>query len=256
MRARPVLTKFLSGEFRKPLIALFSAALLLRGLSPLGAEAPGSADILAAIDSFRSLGGSGYSCDFATIEDSGEASLMRVSVRLSGSEAALVKYLEPARQRGRVVLVRGNAFWLYEPGMKSAIRISPRQILFGQASAGDVSRISFRSTYELLSSEASEGGYRLRLKAKPGAGATYDLVDLRTGADYRPTRAECRGSSGTLMKTINYQGYETIGGRSLLTSFTIRDEVNGKSTRVRLGAFDPGIPPESTFSVQALKHYK
>jgi hypothetical protein len=235
----------------------FSACLALCVAATLHAE-----DALAKVDAFRSLGGSGYSYDFATLEDGGVASLMRVSVRLGGPaspggmEAALVKYLEPARQRGRAVLVRGNAFWIYEPGMKNAMRISPRQLLFGQASAGDVSRISFSSMYELTGSEAAEGGFRLSLKARPGAGATYDLVDLRTGADYRPLRAECRGASGALMKTIIYDTYEAIGDRTLLTGFEIRDEVDGKTTKVSLGKFDRVLPPESAFAVSALKYYR
>jgi hypothetical protein len=249
----------LIGAGRRGLLASLLLILVV-GSARLGAEDAGAAT-LAAVDSFRSFGGSGYSYDFATVEDTGEASLMRVSVLLGdpakgGMEAALVKYLDPVKQRGRAVLVRGNAFWLFESGMKTAIRISPRQLLFGQASAGDVSRISFRTMYALQSSEASEGGYRLRLKAKPGAGATYELVELRTGADYRPASAACMGANGLLMKTILYEGYERIGGRELLTSFSIRNEIDGKTTKVSLGNFDSSVPPESAYSVQALKYYR
>ena len=230
------------------------AALLLRCLAIPALGAQDARSVLASVDAFRSFGGSGYSYDFATTEEGGVNSLMRVSVRWGEAEAALVKYLEPAKQKGRFVLVRGNAFWLYEAGMSSAIRISPRQILFGQASAGDVSRISFQSMYELAASEATEAGFRLRLKAKSGAGATYDLVDLITAEDYRPLSAECRGASGKLMKTIIYDGYEMVQGRKLLTSFSIRDEIEGKTTRVHLGNFASGALPDSAFSVQGLKY--
>jgi hypothetical protein len=248
------------GALRRALPAGLLLLSLLLGAPRLLAEAAGP-DILAKVDAFRSFGGSGYSYDFATVEDGGEASLMRVAVRLGspgtkGVEAALVKYLEPVKSRGRAVLVRGNAFWLYEPGMKTAIRISPRQLLFGQASAGDVSRISFSSMYALKSSEAIDGGYRLRLEARPGSGATYELVELRTAADFRPASAACMGANGLLMKTILYEGYEEIRGRQLLTAFTIRNEIDGKTTKVSLGKFDASIPAESSFAVQALKYLR
>jgi hypothetical protein len=110
--------------------------------------------------------------------------------------------------------------------------------------------------YDLKSTERIEGGLKLRLKAKSGAGATYDLVDLTTDSGYRPLVAECRGSSGSLMKTLRYDGYKTIDGKLLLVAFTIRDEIGGKTTTVRLGNFDAAVPSESAFSVQALKNYR
>jgi len=215
-------------------------------------EADEYARALAKADSYRAYDEAGFSYDFASIGEEG-SSLMRVSVRLSGEEAALVRYLEPAKRRGRLVLVRGNSFWLLDEDMKSPIRISPRQLLFGQASAGDVSRISFRSMYSVAGLSASGDGVVLHLAAKPGAGATYDLVDLSTDSDYRPIEAACKGHSGALLKTIRYERYQTVDGKELLAEFSIVDAVSGKTERARLSGFDRSMPPDSDFSVQALK---
>ncbi len=217
------------------------------------AEAPDGDAILAKADGYRCFAEGGFSFDFWTEDAAGEVSLMRVAVRMDGDESALVRYLEPVGQRGRAVLVRGNTFWLFEPGMKSALRISPRQILFGQASAGDVSRINYRTMYR-VEKVAEEGGKAvLTLAAIAGAGATYDAVDLVTDADWRPLEARCRGKSGTLMKTIRYEKYESIGGKTLLTEFSLTDEIHKEKQRVKLSRYSADLPPVSAFTVQALR---
>jgi hypothetical protein len=236
------------------LLVLSGSVPFLRAEDSVGTSEIASA-MLEKVDSYRSFGGSGFSYDFATSEDGSESSLMRVFVHSRGTESVLVKYVEPIKERGRTLFLRGNAFWLYEPGMKNAIRVSPRQLLFGQASAGDISRISFRAMYDIESVlGAKGGGQSFKLKAKANVGATYDLVELRTDAEMRPQVAECRGSSGTLIKTIRYTGYESIDGKQLLTAFTISDAICGKTTAVHLSNFSSEIPAESAFSIQALKY--
>lgn len=238
---------------RFPSMAILALALSPALLSAQAADPASTGDAaLAKADSFRAFNDTGFSYDFATKDDGGETSLMRVSVRLGGDEAALVRYLEPSKQRGQAVLVRGNVFWLHQPGMKRALRISPRQILFGQASAGDISRISFRAMYSVASSGEAGGLTLLGLKAKPGANATYDFVDLYVDANCRPVKAICKGKSGTAMKTISYESYERIAGKELLTEFTLVDEIGKKRERMKLSNFDPSIPPAGDFSVQAL----
>jgi hypothetical protein len=234
-------------------LAAWLAASALAAVAPLGAQAAqDDASALAKADSYRAFSESGFSFDFSSSGAEGE-SLMRVSVRTGAEDAALVRYLEPAKRRGRLVLVRGGSFWLLDKDMKSPIRISPRQLLFGQASAGDVSRIGFRSMYSVTGRSRSGDDIVLSLAAKSGAGATYDLVDLRTDSGYRPVEASCRGRGGALIKTIRYLKYERVAGKELLTEFEILDEASGKAERVRLSNFDAATPPESAFAVQALR---
>ncbi|HMF25838.1 MAG TPA: hypothetical protein VKG24_27430, partial [Pseudolabrys sp.] len=50
----------------------------------------------------------------------------------------LVRYAEPRRDAGKMVLLKGTSLWFYDPASKASIRISPQQRLVGQASEGDV----------------------------------------------------------------------------------------------------------------------
>jgi hypothetical protein len=234
------------------LAAWLAAAAIMAALPASAQKAYDDAAALAKADSYRAFSESGFSFDFTSSGVEGE-SRMRVSVRTGSEDAALVRYLEPAKRRGRLVLVRGGSFWLLDKDMKSPIRISPRQLLFGQASAGDVSRIGFRSMYSVAGRRSSGGDIVLSLEARSGAGATYDLVELRADSGYRPIEAACKGRSGALIKTIRYLKYERVAGKELLTEFEILDEASGEIERVRLSNFDAATPPESAFAVQALR---
>lgn len=215
------------------------------------------ATILRKADAYREFSKSGFSFDFRVTESNGERSLMRVFLDSAGRDTSLVKYLEPRKYRRRVVLTVKNSFFVYDQGMMSPIRITPREMLFGQASAGDITRIAFSGMYSIESIAEGEGAYELRLKAMPDKGATYDLIDLTVAsADCKPVRALCRASSGTLMKTITYDGFTAIGGRELLSSFTITDSANGDSCKVVLGNFSDATYPSSSFTVAAIKYVR
>jgi hypothetical protein len=243
-----------STDARRRRAAFLAAALSLCAAAPSARAqaAPEGVRALERIDSFRSFDGSGFSFDFAT-EGSEGSGLMRVSVRTKGEEAALVRCLEPAKRRGRLVLVRGDAFWILDAGMKKPLRISPRQLLLGQASAGDITRISYARMYEVVGESEAPGGLAFELAARKDAEATYDRVSLRVDSSLRPIEAACKGRSGALIKTIRYETYETIGGKELLTGFSIVDAASGEIERVRLSNFDRSVPPDSAFSVQGLR---
>lgn len=141
--------------------------------------------------------------------------------------------------------------------MMSPIRITPREMLFGQASAGDITRIAFAGMYSIEKVKKTDGEYHLELKAIPNVGATYDLIDLLVNAaDGKPIQADCKGSSGTLMKTIVYDGFSSINGKMLLTGFTLKDSKTGDSCTVILDNFSKETYPESSFTVEAIKHVR
>lgn len=213
--------------------------------------------ILQKVDAYREYSTSGFSFDFGVTEQSGSKSLMRVSLETGNRDTSLVKYLEPKKYRRRVVLTIKNSFYVFDQGMMSPIRITPREMLFGQASAGDITRIAFSGMYSIESVAKNEGKYELRLKAIPDKGATYDLIDLTVNAaDCKPVQANCKGSSGTLMKTIAYEGFRTIEGKELLSGFTITDFSTGDSCKVVLDNFSNETYPSSSFTVEAIKHVR
>jgi hypothetical protein len=59
----------------------------------------------------------------------------------------LVRYVEPPRDAGKMVLLDGRNLWFYDPSSKASVRISPQQRLIGQAAIGDVPTSNFVSDY-------------------------------------------------------------------------------------------------------------
>src|ERR1700739_3409480 len=59
----------------------------------------------------------------------------------------LVRYVEPPRDAGKMVLLDGRNLWFYDPSSKASVRISPQQRLIGQAAIGDVLTTNFVIDY-------------------------------------------------------------------------------------------------------------
>src|SRR5713226_5642833 len=59
----------------------------------------------------------------------------------------LVRYSEPPRDAGKMVLFKVNNLWFYDPASQASIRISAQQRLTGQASQGDVLTVNLSKDY-------------------------------------------------------------------------------------------------------------
>jgi outer membrane lipoprotein-sorting protein len=236
------------------------AAFIVAGALVCSAQEtdPDGATILARVDAYRAFSDTGFSFDFALSEEGGGKSLMRVYLDSANRDNnSIAQYLEPRRYNRRVVLSLGHSFYIYDQGMMAPIRITPREMLFGQAAAGDITRISFTVSYSVEQIQRNGDQLVLHLKAKPDKDATYDLIELRVNAAaYKPLQAECKGASGTVIKLITYTQFERINGRELLTGFTITDSATGKVSTIGLGNFRQDTLPSSGFSVEALKNVR
>lgn len=229
---------------------------LVIAIQPLCAQvANEDSGILKKADSFREYSPNGFSFDFELTDDEGERSIMKIFLHATDRDMSIARYKEPKKYSRRVVLALKNTFYIYDEGMRSPIRVTPREMLFGQAAAGDIARIGFDGMYSLEATEASGENSVLRLKAIKGKGATYDLVELTIRSeDNRPVRALCKGASGKLMKTIEYERYDLVDGKTLLTGFSIIDEGSKKTSRILLSNFRGETLPDSSFSVNALQN--
>jgi outer membrane lipoprotein-sorting protein len=128
----------------------------------------------------------------------------------------LVIYVDPPRDAGKMVLFRGNVLWFFDPASKDSIRIPPQQILFGQASAGDLltENLAVNYTATLLGTEAIEDAGRqkrdcwhLDLKAA-NESATYNRVEYWVEQDnFYPIKAKFYSDSGKLLKILYYRKF-------------------------------------------------
>lgn len=133
----------------------------------------------------------------------------------------LVRYVEPPRDAGKLVLYAGSTLWFYDPASKAAVRISPQQRLTGQASNGDVLTINMQRDYRaaMVGPEAlqdadrqSRNTWHLDLTAS-SPDAIYSRIEmwLEQGT-HRMVKGKFYSDSGRLLKIAYYRKYiEQLG---------------------------------------------
>ncbi|MDE2367637.1 MAG: outer membrane lipoprotein-sorting protein [Burkholderiales bacterium] len=162
-------------------------------------------------------------------------------VLAGGQFASLLRFVEPARDAGKVMLKNGSDLWFYDPGTKSAVRISPQQRLMGQASNGDVVTVNFARDYKatLGASESITDGerhnrasHRLDLKAST-PDATYGSIELWVdAASQAPIKARFYADSGRLLKTAYYRKFREELGAERPTEMVIIDGLDPQSVTI------------------------
>jgi len=150
----------------------------------------------------------------------------------SGQYRSLIRFMEPQRDAGKLMLKNGNDLWFYDPSSKASIRLSPQQRLLGQASNGDVVTVNLAKDYraELLGEEDLADGervmrhaYKLALAAV-SADVTYHRVEMWVdAASSRPIKARFYAESGHLLKTAYYRKFQPQLDRERPTEVVIID---------------------------------
>jgi hypothetical protein len=147
----------------------------------------------------------------------------------------LVRYAEPPRDFGKLVLFHGTDLWFYDPASKAAVRISPQQRLLGQASEGDVLTANMARDYRasLLGPETLQDADRVSRNTwhldMPAAtpDAIYGRIELWLEQDsYRPVKGKFYSDSGRLLKIAYYRKYQDALGAVRPTETILIDAVD------------------------------
>lgn len=197
-------------------------ALLLFAALPALAQSPNpnGDEILARVDRLRHPWPA-FHVDL-TVTDAKTAQRWRVSARENGD--ARLDGLS-AKEKGRSVLMLGDAMWLLLPGSKRPLKVTPQQRLMGSAAGGDVARTRFGKDYlvQNLKDEDLEDRpcWRLELSARtPGLSAR--TVTLWVAKDRMlPLKAEFHHASGKLARTARFGPPTLAAGQLVLSSMEL-----------------------------------
>lgn len=144
-----------------------------------------------------------------------------------GNDNTMVMILEPASERGQIMLMKGRDLWIFMPNVSQPIRLGLAQRLAGQVANGDLARANFTGDYtpRLVRTETVDGDeqYLLELTASD-RGVTYHRVLLWVSkSNYRPRKAEFYSVSNRLMKTCSYEEFRNMSGRVRPTRLVMED---------------------------------
>lgn len=190
--------------------------------------------------------------------DEGRTTERSYKILSKGNENTLVLTLEPAAERGQILLMRGRDLWLYLPRVSQPVRLSLAQRLTGQVANGDIARANFAGDYQARLAGTERIGrdllYVLELSAVERR-VTYQRVRYWVRQqDFRPYKAEFYSLSGRLLKTCHYDGFRTLGGRVRPTKLLMVDALNkASSSTLEYSALRLRQLPDQIFTKEYLR---
>jgi len=182
---------------------------------------PSPESILAASDRARGATAQGltWKIHIKTTEN-GTAASSAYEVKVKGLNV-LAQCTAPPRDKDQTILFNDRNLWIFKPGLRKPISISPRQRLSGQAANGDIATTNYARDYSatLKSIEPVNGvpAYRLQLKAK-SKDVTYDAINYWVTQDSQlGVKAEFLTLEGKIFKraTFKYENKATTEGKSV-----------------------------------------
>jgi outer membrane lipoprotein-sorting protein len=234
--------------------------------------APTAEEILAASDAIRNPG-KPFSVTVTLtefqarkqVDTSTLVSYSRIN-QTGGQFSSLIRFVQPARDAGKLMLKNGNDMWFYDPVSKASVRLSPQQRLLGQASNGDVATVNLARDYKasLAATEAvqdGEGKSRSAHKLMLTAGSpdvTYASIEMWVdAANNQPIKAKFFAESARLLKTAFYRKYQPQLGTDRPTETVIIDGLNPQSvTILRLSDYVARAIPDTWFQRDFLPRFQ
>lgn len=154
---------------------------------------------------------------------------------MSGNDKSLVVAKE-YKTKGMKLLYVDENLWIQLPTSRRPIRITPIQRLMGEASNGDVARVSLADDYsaEIIGSENIDGVdcHKMLLKAKKKSATYHKIILYSRKGDYQPVKAEYYVVSGKHIKTAFFDKFKPSNGKTILQQMTIYDELKKENKTV------------------------
>lgn len=241
---------------RRLLAATAGALLSMPSVSAQGLSAQ---DILQRADEVR-IPQEGFEVlvNIRTAQDGRTREERLFKVLSKGNENTVVLTIEPASERGQILLMRGHDLWLFLPRVSQPVRLSLAQRLVGQVSNGDIARANFAGDYtpRLVGMEkaGNDDLYVLDLVAVDRT-VTYQRVRYWVRqASFRPYKAEFYSLSDRLLKTCRFDEFKALGGKARPTKLVLVDALNkGEESTVEYSNMKLRQLPDQIFTKEYLR---
>lgn len=181
-------------------------------------------------------------------------------VYVSGRDKSLV-IARRDKSDGMKILYVGENMWAHFPDTQRPIRITPVQRMLGEASHGDIARLSLSNDYRVEEDIAENVDglpcRKLHLTAVRKSAPYGKIVLYARAGDFRPVKADLFLISGKHAKSAYYDEYRSRNGRPILVRMTIRDLIEpAKHTVFEYTDIEPVVLPEKYFNKNYLIHFR
>lgn len=192
-----------------------------------------------------------------SISESGEE-YRKFRILSKGSDNTIIQTVEPASERGQILLMKARDLWAFLPTVSQPVRLSLAQRLTGQVANGDLARANFAGDYtaRTLRTEKLDGTDHLVLELTAvDRSVTYARVLLWVrSSNNAPHKAEFYSLSDKLLKTCIYDEYKTLGGKLRPTRLIMQDALRqGEQSVLEYSAMQLRELPDKIFTKEYLK---
>lgn len=188
------------------------------------------------------------------VESDGNTSLL--DVYLQGQNKTLIVTREPARDKGRNMLMLDRDFHAYVPNLKRSMRLSLSQKLSGQVANGDIARTRWAGDYEPSLVSKANGNLILKLKAlKDNLTYAYILLTVEEKTA-KPISAQYLGTDGiTVLKKAYFEDFKNLAGANRPSTIRIEDS-SKKNSYIRIMQMTTRSYEDSFFTTRNMETFK
>jgi outer membrane lipoprotein-sorting protein len=240
-------------------LALTALALPSPAAEDAAEDDPEARSIVESADQVR-FPAEGFQVDVNIVSSQADAAqeTRKYRVLSKGNENTVVMVLEPASERGQILLMKGRDLWVFMPEVSQPVRISLAQRLTGEVANGDLARANFAGDYhpKVIRSE-SIGGERyhvLELKAVDRSVTYPRVVYWVNQKNNWPLKAEFYSLSNRLLKKCRYENFQSMAGKTRPTRLVMEDALRaGEQSVLEYHAMKLRNLPDKVFTKDYLK---
>ncbi len=178
-----------------------------------------------------------------------------------GNTNTVVQVVEPASERGQILLMKGRDLWIFMPSVSQPIRLGLSQRLTGEVSNGDLARSNFSGDYtpKILRVDTidNEKYYVLELMAVDRSVTYHKVIYWVRQSNFWPHRAEFYSLSDRLLKTARYENFQPMLGKSRPTRLVMEDALRkGEESVLEYTAMRLRDLPDRIFTKDYLQRFE
>lgn len=164
---------------------------------------------------------------------SGSTREMKADVEYLENVGTRLEFTEPAREKGKKILMAGSSMWMSVPSVSKPVRLSGKDSFMGTSFTNDDAMNMDKSDdYDSVIVASDEAGWDIVMTAK-NESVPYPRIEARIDRNYLPLRQSFFVRSGKLSRKVEYSEVRTFDGRDRPSVMIITDLMSpGDSSKI------------------------
>jgi len=197
--------------------------LLVMASLPLAGQGKSGNEIVAEMDRRLNFDECRMTIRIKDVKAGGKLRQMRAKVEYSKGIGTRIEFEEPARDRGKRILMSGSSMWMSSPSVSKPVRLSGKDTFMGTSFTNDdVMNLDKSDDYDSVIAAGDEGGWNVVMTARSPS-LPYSRIEARIGPDYLPLGMTYFARSGKKSKSVTFSDVKSFGGRLRPSVMTIVD---------------------------------